>query len=69
MDLIEKALKFEQGKLILKSKNDRIIASQKIKTMILGINEIYKKSKNPELMELMKRLTMVKQKVEKRLKY
>jgi len=69
MDLIEKALKFEQGKLILKSKNDRIIASQKIKTMILGINEIYKKSKNPELMELMKRLTTVKQKVEKRLKY
>ena len=69
MDLIEKALKFEQGKLILKSKNDRIIASQKIKTMILGINEIYKKSKNAELMKLKKRVTTVKQKVEKRLKY
>jgi len=69
MELIEKALEFEQRKLSLKSTNDRIIAAKKVKTMILEINEVYKKTKNPELMDIMKRLTVIKQKVEKRLKY
>ena len=69
MELVEQALEFEQRKLSLKSTNDRIIAAKKVKTMILGINEIYKKTKNPELMDIMKRLTVIKQKVEKRLKY
>ena len=69
MELVEKALEFEQRKLSLKSTNERIIASQKVKSLILGINEIYKKTKNPELMDIMKRLTVIKQKVEKRLKY
>lgn len=68
MELVEKALEFEQRKLSLKSTNDRIIAAQKVKSMILGINEIYKKTKNPELMDIMKRLTVIKQKAEKRLK-
>ena len=69
MELVEKALEFEQRKLSLKSTNDRIIAAQKAKQMILGINEIYKKTRNPELMDIMKRLTVIKQNVEKRLKY
>ncbi len=69
MELVEKALEFEQRKLSLKSTNDRIIAAQKVKSLILGINEIYKKTKNPELMDIMKRLTVIKQKAEKRLKY
>jgi len=34
----------------------------------LGVNEIYKTSKDPKLMDLMKRLTTIKQKIEKRLK-
>jgi len=69
MELVEQALEFEQRKLSLKSTNDRIIAAKKVKTLILGLNEIYKKTKNPELMDIMKRLTAIKQKVEKRLKY
>lgn len=69
MELVEQALEFEQRKLTLRSTNERIIAAKKVKTMILGINEIYKKTKNPELMDIMKRLTVIKQKVEKRLKY
>jgi hypothetical protein len=69
MELVEKALEFEQRKLSLKSTNDRIITAQKVKTLILGINEIYKKTKKPELMDIMKRLTVIKQKAEKRLKY
>ena len=69
MELVEQALEFEQKKLSLKSTNERIIAAKKVKTMILEINEIYKKTKNPELMDIMKRLTVIKKKVEKRLKY
>ena len=68
MELVEKALEFEQRKISLKSTNDRIIASKEVKALILGLNEIYKKTKNPELMDIMKRLTVIKQKIEKRLK-
>lgn len=68
MELVEKALEFEQRKISLKSTNDRIIASKEVKALILGINEIYKKTKNPELMDIMKRLTVIKKKIEKRLK-
>lgn len=67
MDLINEALAFEQSKISLKTTNERIIASKKVKSFILGINEIYKKTKNPELMDIMKRLTVIKQKIEKRL--
>ncbi|WP_445725679.1 hypothetical protein [Flavobacterium sp.] len=67
MDLVEKALEFEQRKISLKTTNERIIASKEIKALILGINEIYKKTKNPNLMDLMKRLTVIKKKAEKRL--
>ncbi|SNR73443.1 hypothetical protein SAMN06265371_11098 [Lutibacter agarilyticus] len=67
MDLINEALRYEQQKLSLKTTSDRIVASKKLKTLILGLNEIYKKTKNPELMDIMKRLTVIKRKVEKRL--
>jgi len=68
MDLINEALEYEQRKISLKTTSDRIVASKKLKTLILGLNEIYKKTKNPELMDIMKRLTVIKRKVEKRLK-
>ncbi|MDP2067374.1 MAG: hypothetical protein Q8K04_00270 [Lutibacter sp.] len=67
MELIQNALEFEQRKMILKTTNDRILASREVKSLILGLNEVYKKTKNPELMDLMKRLTVIKQKIEKRL--
>ncbi len=50
------------------STSDRVHSSRKAKALILGINEIYKETKDPELMDLMKLLTAKKQKVEKRLK-
>lgn len=68
MELVQNALEFEQRKIILKTTNDRILASREVKSLILGLNEVYKKTKNPELMDLMKRLTVMKQKIEKRLK-
>jgi hypothetical protein len=67
MELVDKALEFEQRKLSLKSTNERILASKEVKALILGVNEIYKKTKNPELMDIMKRLTVIKKKIEKRL--
>ena len=69
MEIVKEALEFENTKLSLKSTNERIIAAKKIKNLILGINEIYKETKDPELMYIMKRLTVIKRKVEKRLKY
>jgi len=69
MELVEKALEFENRKLSLKTTNERILASREVKGLILGVNEIYKKTEDPELMDIMKRLTVIKRKVEKRLKY
>ena len=68
MDIINEALQFEQEKLTFKTTSDRIKASRKAKKLILGVNEIYKESKDATLMDLMKRLTVIKQKIEKRLK-
>ncbi|WP_075343776.1 hypothetical protein [Tenacibaculum agarivorans] len=68
MTLIEKALEFENRKFKFVTTSDRILASREAKALILEINEEYKKSKDGELMDLMKRLTVVKQRIEKRLK-
>ncbi len=68
MDIIEKAQEFEHRKLRFITTSDRILASREVKELILGVNEVYKESKDPELMDLMKRLTVIKQKIEKRLK-
>ena len=68
MELIEKAIEFENRKHVYKSTNEKIVASREVKTLILELNEIYKKNKDSEIMDMMKRLTVIKKKVEKRLK-
>jgi hypothetical protein len=68
MELIEKAIEFENRKHVYKSTNEKIVASREVKTLILELNEIYKENKDSEIMEMMKRLTVIKKKVEKRLK-
>ena len=68
MELIERALEFETRKTSYKTTNERIVASREVKALILDVNEIYKESKDAELMDLMKRLTVIKRKIEKRLK-
>ncbi len=67
-DIIEKALEFENRKHKFVTTSDRIVASREVKSLILGVNELYKENKDAELMDLMKRLTVIKQKIEKRLK-
>ena len=68
MDLIQEALKFEKAKRSAMSTSDRIVASRKAKALILSLNEIYKQQKDANIMDLMKRLTVIKRKIEKRLK-
>ncbi|WP_420572818.1 hypothetical protein [Kordia sp.] len=57
---------FERTKFI--SRSDKITASREAKRLILSLNEIYKQKKDPAIMEIMKRLTTLKRKYEKRLK-
>ncbi len=68
MKIIDKALEFEQRKFSFKTTSDRIVASREVKEIILGLNEIYKENKDSEIMDLMKRLTVIKRKIEVRLK-
>lgn len=68
MDLIERAQEFENRHLVFKTTSERIIASREVKALILELNEFYKTKNDPEIMDQMKRLTVLKQKIEKRLK-
>ncbi len=68
MELIKKALEFENRKMRFPTTSDRILASREAKSLILGLNEIYKENKDKKIMDIMKRLTSVKQRIEKRLK-
>jgi len=68
MDLINRALEFEKQKRSSLSTSDRVKISREAKSLILGLNEIYKKKKDAKIMDIMKRLTVIKRKIEKRLK-
>ncbi len=67
MDLIDRALEFEKTKLRSLTTSDRIKISREAKELILSLNEIYKKNRDASIMDIMKRLTVIKRKVEKRL--
>jgi hypothetical protein len=67
MDIIIEALEFEQTKLKSLTTSDRIEISRKAKSLILELNAIYKQKKDDKIMDIMKRLTAIKRKVEKRL--
>jgi len=68
MDLNNKALEFEKQKRRSLTTSDRVKISREAKALILGLNEIYKEKKDAKIMDIMKRLTVIKQKIEKRLK-
>ncbi len=67
-ELINEALEFEKSKPRMTSTSERVIISNKTKELILALNQIYKENKDPEIMDIMKRLTVLKQRAEKRLK-
>ncbi|MBP2834015.1 hypothetical protein J8281_17600 [Aquimarina sp. U1-2] len=66
--LIEQAQQFQKRKITHMSTSDRVSASREAKSLVLKINEIYKKNKDPQLMEVMKSITQKKRKIEKKLK-
>lgn len=68
MELINRALEFEQRKMRSLSTSDRVKISREAKALILDLNQIYKQQKDEHIMDIMKRLTVIKRKVEKRLK-
>ena len=67
MDLLEHAQAYEDAKMSHMSTSDKVAASREAKRLILAINESYKETKDETLMDLMKRLTIKKKKIEKRL--
>jgi biopolymer transport protein ExbB/TolQ len=68
MDILQRASEFENRKWSGISTSDRVQASRDLKQLILDINEQYKKTRDQHLMDIMKRLTAIKRKVEARLK-
>ncbi|MDC8005841.1 hypothetical protein POV27_17440 [Aureisphaera galaxeae] len=68
MDLLLRAEEFEKRKMSHMSTSDRVKASREAKELVLSINKIYKATKNPKLMDIMKRITVKKRKIEKRIK-
>lgn len=68
MDILQEALEFEKAKMSNMTTSDRVTASREAKRLILAINEIYKKTKDVELMDAMKRLTVKKKRIDVRLK-
>ncbi len=68
MDFTELAIEFENRKMSNMSTSDRVTASREAKDLILKINEVYKQTKDVKLMDLMKRITEKKKKIDKRLK-
>ena len=67
MDLLEQAQAYEDAKMSHMSTSDKVAASREAKRLILAINERYNETKDETLMDLMKRLTVKKKKIEKRL--
>lgn len=68
MDILQEAAEFEKAKMSNMTTSDRVTASREAKRLILAINEIYKESKEEALMDLMKRLTVKKKRIDVRLK-
>ncbi|MFD0963983.1 hypothetical protein [Pseudofulvibacter geojedonensis] len=66
--LLQEAIEFEKNYKSFRSRNEKIVASKRAKSLILSINEFHKVTKDESLMEVMKRITVIKQKLEKRLK-
>jgi hypothetical protein len=66
---IKKAFDFEKRSMGKMSLSDRVSASREAKAIVLSINEFYKKTKDPSLMNIMKLITRKKRKIDERLKF
>jgi hypothetical protein len=68
MEILQEAEVFEKAKMSNMSNSDRVAASREAKRLVLEIYKIYKKTKEASLMDVMKRLTIKKKKIDIRLK-
>ena len=68
MSILEEAAIFEKASMGNMSTSDRVVASREAKRLILAINDIFKETKDPTLMDAMKRLTAKKKRIDIRLK-
>jgi hypothetical protein len=68
MKILQEAEVFEKIKMSNMSNSDRVIASREAKRLILAINKIYLDTKEATLMDVMKRLTSKKKRIDIRLK-
>ena len=66
--LLQEANDFEKNHKSFRSRNEKILASKQAKELVLAINEFYKETRDEALMDVMKRITVIKRKLEKRLK-
>lgn len=68
MKILKEAEEFQNAKMTHMSTSDRVAASREAKRLILAINEIFKETKDPKLMDVMKELTVKKKRIDVRLK-
>jgi hypothetical protein len=68
MEILQEAEIFEKAKMSNMSNSDRVTASREAKRLVLAINKIYKKTKEATLMDVMKRLTIKKKRIDIQLK-
>lgn len=68
LELVSQAIEFEKNEKSFKTRSEKIIAVKEAKKIILSLNEIYKKDRDEELMNIMKRISVIKIKLEKRLR-
>lgn len=65
---MERIAEYEGRKKSGMTTSDRVSSSREVKALILEINEIYKVTKEVKLMDAMKRLTVLKKRIDIRLK-
>jgi len=68
MDILKEVEAFENSKMSHMTTSDRVVASREARRLILAINEMYKESQDAALMDIMKRLTVKKKRIDIRLK-
>lgn len=66
--LLQEATTFKQKKIPRASRDAQIETAHKARNLVLEINKFYKESKDPELMSMMKDLSTIKQKIERKIK-
>ncbi len=67
MEILKKALEFKKRRMSHMTTSDKVYASREAKSLVLRINEIYKKTRDPYLMDVMKQITQKKRKIDRRL--